>query len=69
MKTLILCFVIIGCSTPAPSPKTVETDLCAARAAYKAVAAAAGGKLDPAPGSARAKLEAAEDALCATLTK
>ncbi len=52
-----------ACSTP-PHASTVETDLCLARAKWKAIALAAGGALDPAPGSERAKLEAAEDALC-----
>ncbi len=64
MKKLIL-LLLVGCSNP-PSAKTVEKDLCAARAAY---VIATGGKLDPAPGSPRAKLEAAEDAFCATLAK
>jgi hypothetical protein len=42
-----------------------EADICRARAEYKQVAALARGRLDPAPGSQRARLEAAEDAFCA----
>jgi hypothetical protein len=54
-----------GCKPPTPAQTAkAEADLCKARAAYKLVAAAAGGALDPAPGSPRATLEAAEDALC-----
>ena len=64
MKTLLLTLVLVGCSSP-PSPKAVELDLCAARRAYKLVAMAANGALDPVPGSPRDKLETAEDALCA----
>lgn len=70
---LIVCFGVgfqlaVGCSNP-PTPAQidkVESDLCKARATYKLIAAAAGGRLDPLPGSPRAKLEAAEDAFCAT---
>ncbi len=70
---VIACFVLgaaipLACSNP-PTPAQidkVESDLCKARATYKLIAAAAGGKLDPLPGSPRAKLEAAEDAFCAT---
>jgi len=56
-------------STPLQNPTSAkrEAEFCAARAAYKAVAAAAGGALDPAPGSPRAKFEAAEDAFCKTV--
>lgn len=42
----------------------VEAKLCAARADYKLAAALAAGRLDPAPGSPRAKLEAIEDGIC-----
>jgi hypothetical protein len=56
-----------ACSSTNQQAKTVkaEADLCKARAQYKAFALLAGGRLDPAPGSARASLEAAEDAFCA----
>jgi len=54
-----------GCKPPTPAQTAkAEADLCKARAAWRVVAAAAGGALDPAPGSPRATLEAAEDALC-----
>jgi hypothetical protein len=43
----------------------VELDLCQARASWRVIAAAAGGALDPMPGSVRARLEADEDAFCA----
>lgn len=66
MKTVILSLVLVACSNT-PPPKVTPEDFCKARATYKALAAAAGGKLDPAPGSPRAKLEAEEDAFCATL--
>jgi hypothetical protein len=57
LKPFIIAVAVslAGCSST-PAARTVETDLCEARA---------GGALDPKPGSARAKLEAAEDALCA----
>lgn len=68
MKHIILVSALLfGCSNP-PPPRTIELDLCAARAAYKVVAAAANGKLDPEPGSLRAKLEADEDVLCSILS-
>lgn len=57
-----------GCSSSATQPAKIakaEAELCTARALYKLAAAAAGGSLDPAPGSPRAKLEAAEDRFCA----
>lgn len=56
-----------GCTnTPKAADVTkVELDLCRARVTYKLLAAAAGGALDPAPGSPRAELEQAEDAFCA----
>lgn len=60
-----------GCAarpTPAQFARA-ESDLCKARAAYKLVAFAAGGALDPKPGSPRATLEAAEDALCSEVVK
>jgi len=67
MKNIILFSALLfGCSSQ-PSPKAIETDLCAGRAAYKIVALQANGALDPKPGSPRAKLEASEDALCAML--
>ena len=58
---------LTGCAGSAQNPKlaTAEADLCIARADWKVVAEVAGGMLDPKPGSPRAKLEAAEDALCA----
>lgn len=75
-RTLVWCAIVAGligtglcmgvaCSAPAPAPKLAkaEGELCAARAAWKVFAAA--NNLAPAPGSERAKLEAAEDALCA----
>ena len=45
----------------------VEAKLCAARADYKVAAVLAGGRLEPTPGSARAAIEAAEDAFCLAL--
>ncbi len=57
--------LLVGCSNLPPA-KTIELDLCNARATY---VIASGGQLDPAPGSPRAKLEAAEDKLCATLPR
>jgi len=68
MKKLLLIAALSACSSQQP-PKVTKEDFCAARAAYKAIAAQAGGKLDPAPGSPRAKLEAAEDLFCATLSQ
>lgn len=56
---------MMACVGEAEKVNTAETNLCAERAGWKVVAAAAGGVLDPAAGSPRAKLEAAEDALCA----
>jgi len=50
-----------------PRVVTAERDLCKARADYKLLAAAAGGAVDPKPGSPRAILESTEDALCADL--
>ena len=54
-------------STPLKTPNEAQrtADFCEARAVYKLAAAAAGGALDPAPGSPRAQFEAAEDAFCA----
>lgn len=53
-------------STPEQRAQTtaVEAKLCAARADYKLAAALAAGRLDPVPGSPRAKLEQLEDDLC-----
>ena len=62
MKTIAIALLLVSCSNPPPA-KTVEKDLCLARADYKA-----SGIAPAAPGSIRAKLEAAEDAFCATLT-
>ena len=57
-----------ACKSPLPAQYAkLETELCKARASYKIVALAAGGTLDPAPGSERAKLESAEDLFCAGL--
>lgn len=53
-----------ACSRVPPAVSTVELDLCRARASWRVVAAAAGGALDPTPGSVRARLEQAEDAFC-----
>ena len=53
----------------APPPKVAADSFCAARAAYKSLAAAQGGAWDPAPGSARWELEKAEDEFCATLPR
>lgn len=63
----IATLFLTGCAGGTTNPKlaAAETDLCIARADWKVVAAVAGGVLDPVPGSPRAKLEAAEDALCA----
>lgn len=67
----LFCFVLVfaatSCSSSAQSAKVqkAEADFCKLRADYKLVAAAAGGALDPAPGSPRAKLEQAEDNVCA----
>ncbi len=62
-----MVLVVLACvGTPVQQAKYVkaETDLCKARAAYRLLAASANGMLDPMPGSPRAQLEAAEDALC-----
>ena len=60
----------VGCRPPTPAQiGKAEADLCKARAAWKVVAAAAGGALDPKPGTPRATLETAEDALCAEVPK
>ncbi len=59
---IVLAMLLTGCK----SAKTAEYDLCKARAEYKLANAAAGGVFDPKPGSPRAKLEAAEDAFCAS---
>lgn len=75
----VICFLVLlpvaagasvaACaSTPAPTVAKTEADLCEARAAWR-IAAAADPSLAPAPGSLRAKLEAAEDALCSTVTQ
>jgi hypothetical protein len=54
-------------STPLKIPSDAQrtAEFCAARATYKLAALAAQGALDPAPGSPRARFEAAEDAFCA----
>lgn len=58
---------MVACSSSQAQAKVAkaEADLCAARAAYKLADAATGNRLDAAPGSPRASLEAAEDAFCA----
>ncbi len=74
---LVGALVVLGlsqcqaCSSTAQQAKTAkaEAELCKARAEYKTLAALAGGRLDPAPGSARASLEAAEDVFCSTVGK
>lgn len=67
MKTIILFSVLalISC-TPAQQSevKTVEQDLCKSRAVFRALEAA-DSSLAPAPDSTRAKVEGAEDKLCA----
>lgn len=68
MKKLAIACLLVSCSNP-PSAKTVEKDLCNARAAYKLAAIEANGKWNPEPGSPRAQLEASEDAFCATLPR
>lgn len=64
----VVAFVVVWSCASSPVQQTrtanVEGELCAARADYKLAAELAGGRLDPAPGSPRAKLEAFEDALC-----
>lgn len=65
--TAAITGVLIACTsagTPSPQVAAAEADLCKARAAWKLVALAAMGTLDPQPGTPRAELEAAEDALC-----
>lgn len=70
---LVLMCAFVGaasvqaCSSSQAQAKVAkaEADLCAARAAYKLADAATGNRLDAAPGSPRASLEAAEDAFCA----
>jgi len=42
-------------------------DFCKARAAYKILAAASAGALDPLPGTPRAVLEANEDIFCSSV--
>lgn len=58
---------LVGCSSSLTPAKVAaaEAEFCDARAVYKLAAAAAGGALDPAADSPRAKLEAAEDRFCA----
>lgn len=75
-KSVLLGIAMVGCIVVVAALgctqtqlKTAEIDFCASRAAYKAFAATQGGKLDPAPGSPRAKLEADEDKLCAVVGK
>ena len=73
MPPLLLLLVLgcsvhlVACSSTPSKLNTAERDLCKARAAWKVIAFAAGGALDPKPGSPRAELEQAEDALCAVL--
>lgn len=62
MKKLIIVLFLVGCSAT-PSARTAA--FCSARLTYKLASA---GKLDAPPGSPRAKLEAAEDAFCASVT-
>jgi len=62
--SILLCALLFGCSNP-PSAKSVEVDLCAARAAFKALEVS-DPSLAPAPGSLRAKIEVDEDIVCAT---
>lgn len=76
MKRFLIVLVTAGvvgygfaCVSSSGNAKTAESNFCAARAAYKVFAAAQNGKLDPAPGSARAKLEAEEDKFCAIVGK
>lgn len=62
-----LCTEIAASCAPV-TPERIEhaeQELCNARAIYRAVALAAGGKLDPAPGTPRETLERAEDEFCA----
>lgn len=54
-----------ACNVPAARVQQAQEDLCKARAAYKLVALAAGGALDPKPGTPRETLERAEDEFCA----
>jgi hypothetical protein len=55
-----------SCAPPTPAQtEKAEADLCKARAAELVIFKAAGGKLDPPPGSVREAVEKAEDALCA----
>jgi len=63
--SVLLVLALVGCSNP-PSAKSVEVDLCAARAAFKALEVT-DPKLSPEPGSLRAKIEVDEDIVCATL--
>ena len=59
-------FFVAACTPPAARDvSTLELDLCRTRAAYRVIAATAGGALDPAPGSVRERLEQDEDAFCA----
>jgi len=60
-KYLILSLLLVGCSQPDAKS---AADFCALRAAYKSIS---DGKLEPVPGSPRAKLEEAEYRFCATL--
>lgn len=62
-----MVFAATACSSSAQSAKVqqAEADFCKLRAEYKLIAAAAGGALNPAPGSPRDKLEQAEDNVCA----
>ncbi len=64
MKRATFALNLLSSSTPPAKTAAREAEFCAARAAYKLAAVAAGGALDPAPGSPRAKFEALEDAFC-----
>ena len=68
LKPLIMIAILLTACTPSEQAKvkTVEVDLCKARATFRALEEV-DSSLAPADGSPRAKIEKAEDTLCASL--
>lgn len=60
-----LIVMSLACGTPPKTAAGVERELCAARADFKAAEVIVPA-LEPKPGSARERLELAEDAYCST---
>lgn len=63
MKHSLLLLAFLMLSSCTPQAKTVEVDLCKARAEFKLLEAA-DPSLMPKPGGIRERIEIAEDALC-----